>query len=130
MTTRKQIRDWFAAVLNAGQEVLGSSYPTRVTHFEEDSPSRYTSIYITESAYGEEINNKMVRASLYIRFHLKIGTDDDLDQMEIVADQLIEAAVMVAPPTFDISKEGVAYEGSTDGTFDELSVEFEILYRD
>lgn len=130
MTTRKQIRDWFASAMSANESSLGVSYPTRVAHFDEDSPERYTSVYIVDTRYGDEIARPTVTSSLYVRFHLKMGTDDDLDQMEAVADQLIQTAVENDNPAFSISKESVSYEGSSDDTYDELSVEYEVLYRD
>jgi hypothetical protein len=130
MTTRKEIRDWFAQTLSTNTASLGVSYPTRVTHFEEDSPERYTSVYIVDTRYGDELARPTAISSLYIRFHLKMGTDDDLDQMESVADQLIQAAVDIGNPAFSISKESVSYEGSSDDTYDELSIEYEVLYRD
>ena len=127
MTTRKQIRDWFVTELD-DEAVLGKAYSSRVSHFEDDSPTKYVSIYITDMRYQDELNNPLSEATLYIRFHTQVGTDDELDEMEARADQLIAGAIGAAP--FDLSKEGIAYEGSSDETYQELAVEYSVLYRE
>lgn len=130
MTTRKEIRKWFVDTFAVDQAVLGVTYPSRTTYFNDDSPSKYTSVYITDMRYGDEISNPTSEATLYVRFHLKLGTDDDLDGMEARADQLIDSSLATVRPPFSLSKEGVAYEESSDGTYDELSIEYSVLYRE
>lgn len=130
MTTRKEIRDWLVSVLSEGEEVLGKTYPHRVEHLDEGSPDRYTSVYITDAVYGDEIANPTLTGTLYIRFHIKLGTDDDLDLMEEEADRLIIQYASETPPPFSLSKESIAYDGSSDETYDQLSIEYSVLYRD
>ena len=59
-----------------------------------------------------------------------IGSDDDLDEMERAADTLISDEILSARPPFDLLKESVSYEGSTENTYSELTIEYSVLYRD
>jgi len=132
LSNRKQIRDWFKQALLPHSKVLGTVYPYRSVELDPDSPTpKFTNIYISEgeSRQAEQGLGVMTYMQAEVGFHLKAGKDDDLDQMEDIADTALEEYMRLYPATFDFYKERFNYSGDSEDAYISLFITFQIISR-